>query len=73
MQHVRYSSMTLALTAALALFGCGQKEEAKPEAAAAPAPAAAPALPWACAIASDGLRLASETGSHAGFFVPAKV
>ena len=43
MQHVRYSSITIALTAALALFGCGQKEEAKPEAAAAPAATAVPA------------------------------
>ena len=34
MQYARLSSMTLALAAALALIGCGQKEEAKP----APAP-----------------------------------
>ncbi len=40
MQHARISSMTLAVAAALALIGCGQKEEPKVE--AAPAPIAAP-------------------------------
>jgi len=45
MQHLRVSSLTLAITAALAMTACGQKEEAKPAptpepAAAAPAPAA---------------------------------
>lgn len=50
MQHSRVSSLTLAITAALAMIGCGQKEEAKPAptpepAAAAPAPAAEPATP----------------------------
>ncbi len=42
----RISSMTLAITAALALIGCSQKEEPKAAApAATPAPAAAPAAP----------------------------
>ena len=48
MSYYRIPSMTLAITAAIAMIGCGQKEEAKPApapapAAAAPAPAAAPA------------------------------
>ncbi len=42
----RIPSMTLAIAAAISLFGCGQKEEAKP-AAAAPAPAAAAPAPAA--------------------------
>lgn len=42
MDTLRVSRMTLALSAALALFGCGQKEEPK---AAAPAPAPAAAAP----------------------------
>jgi len=42
MNTLRVSRMTLALSAALALFGCGQKEEPK---AAAPAPAPAAAAP----------------------------
>ena len=46
MHHSRLSSLTLALTAAIAMMGCGQKEEAKPAptpepAVAAPAPAPA--------------------------------
>ena len=32
MTHSRISSMTLAMAAAIALIGCGQKEEAKPAA-----------------------------------------
>lgn len=46
MQFTRVPSTTLAVAAALAAAfvtaGCGQKEEAKPQAAAAPVPAAAP-------------------------------
>ncbi|WP_153111111.1 branched-chain amino acid ABC transporter substrate-binding protein [Propionivibrio limicola] len=41
MQHSRLSSMTLAVAAALAMIGCGQKEEPKPEAAPVAAPEAA--------------------------------
>ena len=44
MNTLRVSRITLALSAALALFGCGQKEEPK---AAAPAPAPAAAAPAA--------------------------
>ncbi len=46
MHTPRISSMTLTMTAALALIGCSQKEEPKAAApTAAPAPAAAPAAP----------------------------
>ncbi len=41
MQFSRFPSMTLAIVAAIALIGCGQKEEPKP----APVPAAAPVPP----------------------------
>ena len=44
MQFSRFSSMTLAITAAFALSGCGQKEEPKPP-VVAPAPVAAPVPP----------------------------
>lgn len=43
MSYYRVPSMTLAIAAAISLFGCGQKEEVKPAAAAAPAAAPAPA------------------------------
>ena len=48
MNTLRLSRMTLALSAALALFGCGQKEEPK---AAAPAPAPTAAAPAALTAA----------------------
>ncbi|MBI2308078.1 MAG: branched-chain amino acid ABC transporter substrate-binding protein [Rhodocyclales bacterium] len=44
MQFARFPGITLALVAAIAMIGCGKKEEPKPQ-AAAPAPAAAPAAP----------------------------
>jgi len=48
MQFSRIPSMTLAIVAAIAMIGCGQKEEPKPQAAApaaAPAPAPMPVKP----------------------------
>lgn len=65
MNTLRVSRMTLALSAALALFGCGQKEEPK---AAAPAPAptaAAPAAPAASAITVKIGHVAPLTGPQA--------
>jgi len=68
MTHSRISSMTLAMAAAIALIGCGQKEEAKP---AAPAPVAeAPAAPAAPAPAPEVTvklgHVAPLTGPHGG-------
>ena len=65
MNTLRLSRMTLALSAALALFGCGQKEEPK---AAAPAPAptaAAPAAPAKPAITVKIGHVAPLTGPQA--------
>lgn len=65
MNTLRVSRMSLALSAALALFGCGQKEEPK---AAAPAPAptaAAPAAPAATAITVKIGHVAPLTGPQA--------
>lgn len=65
MNTLRVSRMTLALSAALALFGCGQKEEPK-AAAPAPAPAAAaPAAPAATAITVKIGHVAPLTGPQA--------
>ncbi|WP_263768424.1 branched-chain amino acid ABC transporter substrate-binding protein [Propionivibrio soli] len=53
MQDSRISTLTLAVFAALAVVGCSQKEEPKPQAAAPAAPAAAPAAPAAPAPAPE--------------------
>lgn len=53
MQDSRISTLTLAVFAALAVVGCSQKEEPKPQAAAPAAPAAAAAAPAAPAPAPE--------------------
>ncbi len=45
MQSSRIPGMMLVIAAALATYGCGQKEEPKPAPAPAPAPTAAPTPP----------------------------
>ncbi|MFT3847709.1 MAG: branched-chain amino acid ABC transporter substrate-binding protein [Propionivibrio sp.] len=69
MQHLRVSSLTLAITAALAMSACGQKEEPKPTptpepAAAAPAPAA-PAPAAAAEVTVQIGHVAPLTGPQA--------
>ena len=65
MSNPRIPSMTLAIAAAIAMIGCGQKEEPKPVAAPAPAPVAAPVPPPAPELTVKLGHVAPLTGPQA--------
>ena len=67
MSYYRIPSMTLAITAAIAMIGCGQKEEAKPAPAPAPAAAApAPAAPAEVTVALGHVAPLTGPQAHLG-------